>query len=257
MSENPSHGSRGNMRRGARNSSTKSSGMPKKEIKKSVDDYYYYLGSAKQASDYEMTTEFLINYIKKTFDYGSDIGRALKELKEVDTNPWRPTLNHSSDTDAAIQAIQNKQFEMEFKADYDAYRKRVLALENNKTKAYALFWERCTKGMKNKLESRVDFDTLENDPIELLKAIKQHALNYQEHRYDMSIIYDAITALFGTKQKENESLQDYTKRFCVSRDVLESHMGGPIILTKVIEAMPGYDESIVSTRDKCCKDTYE
>ena len=231
--------------------------MPKKEIKKSVDDYYYYLGSAKQASDYETTTEFLINYIKKTFDYGSDIGRALKELKEVDTDPWKPTLNQSSDTDAAIQAIQNKQFEMEFKADYDAYRKRVLALENNKTKAYALFWERCAKGMKNKLESRVDFDTLENDPIELLKAIKQHALNYQEHRYDMSIIYDAITTLFGTKQKENESLQDYTKRFRVSRDVLESHMGGPIILTKVIEAMPGYDESIVSTRDKCRKDTYE
>jgi hypothetical protein len=111
--------------------------------------------------------------------------------------------------------------------------------------------------MKHKLESRVDFDTLENDPIELLKAIKQHALNYQEHRYDMSIIYDAITLIFGTKQKENESLQDYTKRFCVSRDVLESHMGGPIILTKVIEAIPGYDESIVSTRDKCCKDTYE
>jgi hypothetical protein len=67
--------------------------------------------------------------------------KRVKELKEVDTDPWKPTLNQSSDTDAAIQAIQNKQFEMEFKADYDAYRKRVLALENNKTKAYALFWE--------------------------------------------------------------------------------------------------------------------
>jgi hypothetical protein len=165
MSENPNCGSRGNMQRGACNSSMKSSGMPKKEIKKSVDDYYYYLGSAKQASDYETTTEFLINYIKKTFDYGSNIGRALKELKEVDTDPWKPTLNQSSDTDAAIQAIQNKQFEMEFKANYDANQKRVLALENNKMKAYALFWERCMKGMKNKLESRVDFDTLENDPM--------------------------------------------------------------------------------------------
>jgi hypothetical protein len=65
--------------------------------------------------------------------------------------------------------------------------------------------------MKNKLESRVDFDTLENDPIDFLKAIKQHALNYQEHQYDMSIIYDAITTLFRTKQKEHESLQDYMK----------------------------------------------
>jgi hypothetical protein len=44
---------------------------------------------------------------------------------------------------------------------------------------------------------------LKNDPIELLKAIKQHALNYQEHQYD--IFYDAITMLFKTKQKEHES----------------------------------------------------
>jgi hypothetical protein len=73
-----------------------------------------------------MTTEFLINYIKKTFD-GSDIGQALKELKEVDTDPWKPTLNQSNDKDAAIQAIENKQFKMEFKAN--AYLKRVLALE--------------------------------------------------------------------------------------------------------------------------------
>jgi hypothetical protein len=48
--------------------------MPKKEIKKSVNDYNYYLGSAKQASDYETTTEFLINYIVKTLEYGNNIG---------------------------------------------------------------------------------------------------------------------------------------------------------------------------------------
>jgi hypothetical protein len=30
-------------------------------------------------------------------------------------------------------------------------------------------------------------------------------------------------------------------------------MGGPIILTKVVEAMPGYNDSVVSTH----KDTYE
>ena len=45
-------------------------------IKKSVNDYNYYLGSSKQASDYETTTEYLINHIKKVFDYGNDIGTA-------------------------------------------------------------------------------------------------------------------------------------------------------------------------------------
>ncbi len=38
--------------------------------KMSVTEHNYYLGSAKQASDYETTTEFLINHVKKVFDYG-------------------------------------------------------------------------------------------------------------------------------------------------------------------------------------------
>ena len=81
-------------------------------------------------------------------------------------------------------------------------------------------------------------------------AIKEHALNFQENRYSMSIILDAMRTLLFTKQKEGESLQDYTKRFRVARDVLKSHMGGPIILTKFVEAMDGYNENDIKQRDK-------
>jgi hypothetical protein len=53
--------------------------------KQFVTDFNYYLGSSKQASDYETTTEFLINHIKKLYDYGNDIGTALEKLESVDT----------------------------------------------------------------------------------------------------------------------------------------------------------------------------
>jgi hypothetical protein len=33
--------------------------------------------------------------------------------------------------------------------------------------------------MKNKIESRTNYATIQQDPIKLLKAIKEHALNYQ------------------------------------------------------------------------------
>ena len=69
-------------------------------------------------------------------------------------------------------------------------------------------------------------------------AIKEHALNFQENWYSMPIILDAMRTLLHTKQK-GESLQDYTKRFWVAWDVLKSHIGGPIILTKFVEAMDG------------------
>ena len=75
------------MWRGAHRHSQKTSGAPEKEqAKKSVTDYNYYLRSAKQASDYETNTEFLVNHIVKTFDFGDDISQALRELKYLDPN---------------------------------------------------------------------------------------------------------------------------------------------------------------------------
>ena len=47
--------------------------------------------------------------------------------------------------------------------------------------------------------------------------------------------------LLTTKQREGECLQDYTKRFCVAQDVLKSHIGGPIILKKFVNAIDGYN----------------
>eukprot|EP00978_Attheya_sp_CCMP212_P012570 scaffold31431_cov54-Attheya_sp.AAC.2 len=49
--------------------------------------------------------------------------------------------------------------------------------------------------------------------------------------------------MLDTHQKDNTSLSDYTKRFKTSRDVLESHIGGPIILTKYVQSMALYDAS--------------
>ena len=66
--------------------------------------------------------------------------------------------------------------------------------------------------MKAKIEARKYFeDFIYNYPVELLKAIKQHGLNYQESRYKMSVILDGFTTFFGTRQKDQESLQDYTR----------------------------------------------
>jgi len=47
---------------------------------------------------------------------------------------------------------------------------------DNLFKAYALIWERCAKAMQNKLVTQSDYeDEIYNNPIKLLKAIKEHA----------------------------------------------------------------------------------
>ena len=160
-----------------------------KPLKKTLADNIYYLGSAKQAADYESTTEFLINHIKRTFDFGSDIGTVLETLEEFDLNQFKPSLSISLSVDEGVKIAEDKQFEIEFKAEFDAFTKRKQAMEMNIPKSYAFLWDQCAKSLQNKIEARADFLLdIKGNPINLLKAIKQHALNYQESRYEMSII---------------------------------------------------------------------
>ncbi len=167
-----------------------------------------------------MTTEFIINHILTTYKYGEDIGQALEEECEALTDTWVPDLQKSTNMDPAAKAKDDEEFKMLWKAKLDEYMRRKCTYKNFK-------------------------GTILQNPIKLLKAIKEHLQNYQENCYSMCIILDAVMALVLYKQKENESLQDYTKRFCVVRDVFESHLGGPIVLHKIVTAMPRYDKSSI------------
>ena len=115
--------------------------------RKDLKDYLYYTGSNRQASDFETTTEFIINHIKGEFNYRSDIAELLRALKYMDTELWYSTLKLSTATDLVIISVETKQFELTFKAKLDATVKREEVYENNKTKAYSLIWERCTRAM--------------------------------------------------------------------------------------------------------------
>ena len=231
---------------------------PEKE-KRSLKDHNYYIGNSKQASDYETTTDFIINHVKKTYNHGRDIAEALKALEPIDQTQWVPQLQMSGiqGNDAASvrqRETEDRQYELMFKEDLSRFRKRVDDYEDNLTKAYALIWERCTKAMQNKIANSSDFeDTIYDDPIELLKEIKRNALNYQEYKYDMAIIADAFRNLLTTTQKDQESLQDYARRFKTSEEILKSHMEGPIIIPGAVrdheDWNPNDQDAIITCQD--------
>ena len=63
--------------------------QPRKKSQKKekpVSEWLYYIGSAKQASDYKALTEYLINQVKQEFDYGIDIATAIIKQEPVDTS---------------------------------------------------------------------------------------------------------------------------------------------------------------------------
>ena len=72
---------------------------------------------------------------------------------------------------------------MLFKAELDEYMKRKRIYKDNKVKAYAFIWDRCTKAMQAKVQSRSDFESqVYNDPLKLLNAIREHAKRKDHER---------------------------------------------------------------------------
>ena len=57
----------------------------------------------------------------------------------------------------------------------------------------------------------------------------------------MGMIFDAKKAFVNCRQKAKESLQEYTKRFNIVREILQSHLDGTIIFKKFIENQGEYD----------------
>ena len=69
----------------------------------------------------------------------------------------------------------------------------------------------------------------------------------------MSKILNALRTMLNLRQKEGESLHDYTKRFKTARDVMRSHIGGPLQLTICVTAMNDYDSNDSDKVTKCNK----
>ena len=119
--------------------------------KKTLEDYYFYVGSSKQASDFETTYDFLLNYIKRTYTRGNDIAEALRKMESPDKNNWTPVLQMIIDTNDEVKKRENRQCELDYKAEYDEYMKRKRTLEENSYKVYAEVWARCNKAMQSKI----------------------------------------------------------------------------------------------------------
>jgi hypothetical protein len=69
----------------------------------------------------------------------------------------------------------------------------------------------------------------------------------------MSIVLNSLRSLLNLRQREGKTLQDWTKRFKTARDIFESHLGGPMILTKIVEMSIDFDP-LDSKKVKRCEE---
>ena len=186
--------------------------------------------------------------------HGNDIEESLRTKVKTDTSTWSPTLEASHKTDAAEKELEDEQFNMECKEELDLCMKRKNSCKDILHEAFAEIWERCSIGMKEKLESRSYYERdIFNKPIKLLETIKEHSLSYEESQYDMKILTKAIRNYVNCKQDENESLINHTKKVKAAIEVLTTHLGSSIVVREVVENDYGCVESNAEAIKKISK----
>ena len=75
---------------------------------------------------------FVINHIKKDFDRGNNIAEALRKLEYENTDNWNPILKLSISLDEYVKVREDRQFELQFKADYGEAQKRKIKTTNTR-----------------------------------------------------------------------------------------------------------------------------
>jgi hypothetical protein len=60
-------------------------------------------------------------------------------------------MKKMKDKNAETRETENEKFRIKSKSDYNIYQKQEQIYINNITRAYALFWDRYTKCMRNNL----------------------------------------------------------------------------------------------------------
>ena len=140
---------------------------------------------------------------------------------------------------------KKRQLEILYKAQINEFVSRTSIYEANKHKAHALLWKQCHKGLQAKIESRKDYTSakMDSSPLALLKAIQEHSLSYEETKYEVSSVLDAMKNFINLKQKDDETLLDYTNRFKTARDIFRNQLGARLYLAKMAQADPDWDDN--------------
>ena len=258
---NRNNGTRGNQRsnnnRRNNNNNNRSQRSKKDDFKGDCEDLkgkVYYIGSMKQADNYNNTTEAILAYIQRTYDHGSDVMEALETLADKNFSGLMPKkMELGSEPSKEEQEVATMILQSEVRKFVDRKQKYT----DNMSKAYALILGQCTKGLKTKLESRRDWESsIKNNAINLLTALKEITYNYQDNKYPMESIYFAIKNVFTMKQEENESITQFTKRFNNSKDIMETQHG-KLRLEKYLATLDGFSYMTVEEKKALAELQYD
>jgi hypothetical protein len=186
---------------GTNNNKPKSNNIQTAE--KKLSDYQYVLGHSNlTTNDVNQVTRQLLDHINGRF--GTDVRSAIENRTPFNFEAVVPTKQVSTSPDDAIKEAEEDIFTAIYKTDLSAWGKRKELYRSNLGKAYTFIWQYCSIILQNKIQARQDFaQTIQDDPIALMSAIEEHALNMME----------AWRNLGQIRQHDDEGVIEYAERF--------------------------------------------
>ena len=181
------------------NGNNKSSGSNKKKLQlpddceKELGENIYIVNNPGQADKFVKTTEAILNYIQKTYKNGEDIKKALQKEQDYDFESEEPKIS------GKIDISTPKGFK--FKLEMEGHFKRMQQYAVNKSNAQALIYGQCTQAVKGQLQSRKDWEEVQECPFKLLKALKEITHRYQDSRYAIGTVATSIRNFFNLQQE--------------------------------------------------------
>jgi hypothetical protein len=173
----------------------------------------YNLCGTQQADQYTRTTEEISIYVAKEYNYGGDVGMAVKTLTVLTFK-----LPEDLPQDATLGEV--KQWENRIKRVGD----REEAMDKNLPKLYNLIWGQCSDPLQARLESMSEFNKIGQDMngIKLLQLIRSVAYHYEPQLYKPLAIDDAIVKYVMLKQGKQTTPAECLEQFRNHINVLDA-----------------------------------
>jgi hypothetical protein len=169
----------------------------------------------------------IANKIQKTEKYSNDIVTSIRAMELIDLNKKLPIREKSKEDDDELRDAEQETFDKIYEEEIKTHVLRKARLQNLLPKVYSIIWQdHCTETLQHEIEQLPNFLTeIEDNPINLLKAIREHMHTTTRATYPMMGYVQAYQNLFNCKQQENESLINFAKRMKNAGDVLKSIVG--------------------------------
>ena len=161
--------------------------------------------------------EHVISFAQRS--YGPDVAQSIRDMKVVDLDTDKPELKlvtkvDPTDEDKVIPDPDcQKAEDMFFSARVKLFLNREEKLKEGLKKLYSTILANCcTDLMVTRLQQDPSYDTPQDDPIALLKKIKELVHDTVRAKLPWLTLQATERRMLNIQQMEEESLTDYVKR---------------------------------------------